>query len=238
MAKDLLAFLKFCIEMNINFLTNFIAFLLILIGFIAPFYGEIIMNIGIFALLGGLTNWLAIFMIFEKVPFLYGSGVIINRFADFKNSIKKLIVNEFFNKEHIEQFFANNNSKPSNFIEDKIDFDKVFDGLVESIIQSPMGSMLSMFGGREALEPIKEPIIVKLKSMIQELVQSNVNGDSDNFVQNLTQQIEKIIDKRLLDLTPKMVKDIIQNIIHKHLSWLVIWGAIFGGLMGLVYSLF
>ena len=52
--------------------------------------------LGSFALSGGLTNWLAIHMLFEKVPILYGSGVIPERFEDFKQGIRELILTEFF----------------------------------------------------------------------------------------------------------------------------------------------
>ena len=45
-------------------------------------------------------------MLFEKVPLLCGSGVIPNRFEDFKAGIKTLIISEFFTREHIERFFA------------------------------------------------------------------------------------------------------------------------------------
>ena len=40
-----------------------------------------------FALSGGITNWIAIHMLFEKIPF-YGSGVIPKRFEEFKTGIK------------------------------------------------------------------------------------------------------------------------------------------------------
>ncbi len=66
-----------------------------------------------------------------------------------------------------------------------------------------MGSMLSMIGGKEALIPIKEPIILKLKDIIAEFVDSN---NSDDLVQNISVKIEKIIDDRLSNLTPIMVK--------------------------------
>ena len=62
----------------------------------SPLYSTEIFMAGLFALSGGLTNWLAIYMLFEKVPLLYGSGVIPNRFEEFKNGIKNLIMNEFF----------------------------------------------------------------------------------------------------------------------------------------------
>jgi len=36
-------------------------------------------------------------MLFEKIPFLYGSGVIELRFKDFKSGIKNLVMSQFFN---------------------------------------------------------------------------------------------------------------------------------------------
>jgi hypothetical protein len=36
-------------------------------------------------------------------------------------------------------------------LNDKIDFDRVFEGLVDAIVDSPMGSMLGMLGGKKAL---------------------------------------------------------------------------------------
>ena len=52
---------------------------------------------GLFALSGALTNHLAIHMLFEKVPFLYGSGIIELKFESFKKSIKEMIITQFFN---------------------------------------------------------------------------------------------------------------------------------------------
>ena len=223
--------------MNKTTVTNISALLLTIAGYFSPIYSETILITGAFALSGGLTNWIAIHMLFEKIPFLYGSGVIPNRFEDFKIGIKNLIIEEFFNKKHIEQFFRqNSDSLSADAINNKIDFEKVFEGLVDAIIESPMGAMLGMFGGREALKPLKEPIIEKLKNIISELADNKGDDVKGDFAQGLVVKIENIIDNRLTDLTPEMVKDIIQKMIRKHLGWLVVWGGIFGGLIGLAFS--
>ena len=224
--------------MNKSLVTNLAALLLTIIGYFSPIYGQVIFITGAFALSGGVTNWIAVYMLFEKIPFLYGSGIIPNRFEDFKDGIRNLIIDEFFNKEHIEKFFAENSSTlSSEAINDKIDFDKVFQGLVEAILESPMGAMLGMFGGPQALEPLKEPITIKLKEIIAEFAQGDSEGGKDDVTNNIISKIEEIIDNRLSDLTPKMVKDIIQKMIRKHLGWLVVWGGIFGGLIGFVCSI-
>ena len=44
--------------------------------------------------------------------------------------------------------------------------------LVEVIEQSSFGPMLAMVGGSEAIQPMKEPFIEKMKTSIQEISQS------------------------------------------------------------------
>ena len=82
--------------MNKSLLTNLISASITVYGLFSPVYSTEIFMAGLFALSGGLTNWLAIHMLFEKIPLLYGSGVIPNRFQEFKDGLKELIMREFF----------------------------------------------------------------------------------------------------------------------------------------------
>lgn len=221
-------------------MTNLIALAIAVGGYFSSIYRDIILMTGLFALSGGITNWLAVHMLFEKVPLLYGSGVIPNRFEEFKAGIKQLVIQEFFSREHIERFFKQNSDNSFVTISDKIDFDRVFEGLTEAIEESPMGAMLGMLGGKEALQPLKEPVTEKLKGVISELASNHPESDgddSDDFLSVLIEQVEQIIDNRLKELTPEKVKKIIQDMIRKHLGWLVIWGAVFGGIIGLGVSI-
>ena len=225
--------------MNKSFVTNIVAALIFIGGYIAPNYSEYLFSMGIFALSGGLTNWLAIHMLFEKIPFLFGSGVIPNRFEDFKTGIRTLIISEFFTRENIERFIAANGQDVSKEIIDKVDFDRVFAGLTDAIADSQMGSMLAMVGGKKALEPLRDPISKKLREIISDLVNNNDADQSEtDFTQSLINQVEQVIDKRLDELTPEHVKEILQDMIRKHLGWLVVWGGVFGGAIGFLVSLF
>ena len=224
--------------MNKSIATNLIALGVTLAGLFVPQHGDIVFMTGLFALSGGVTNWLAVHMLFEKVPLLYGSGVIPNRFEEFKGGIKQLIVQEFFTREHIERFFNENGATPADAVTSKIDFDHVFEHLTDAIVESPMGSMLNMVGGRQALEPLKEPVKGKLQDVIAELASRNIEGEGEgDFTDGLIAQIEDIIDRRLAELTPQKVKIIVEDMIRRHLGWLVVWGGVFGGLIGLVASL-
>jgi uncharacterized membrane protein YheB (UPF0754 family) len=221
--------------MNKSLLTNFIALLVCIGGYFSPIHSEQILMVGLFALSGGVTNWLAIHMLFEKVPLLYGSGVIPTRFEDFKAGIKTLIVEQFFTREHIEKFFQENSEDAATGILNKVDFDRVFGGLTDAIEDSQLGGMLSMIGGKKALEPLRDPVTIKLKEIITELAEESAGNDSSNdFTSILIEKVEHIIDTRLNELTPENVKHIIQDMIREHLGWLVVWGGVFGGIIGLL----
>ena len=233
---------------NKSFITNFIAFLIIVAGYLFPIESDLIKSIGFFALSGAITNWLAIHMLFEKVPFLYGSGVIPNRFDEFKFAIKDLMMKQFFTQENVEQFIEKEEQQGSQVFNidpllNAINYDKVYEGLVTSIMGSSFGSMLQMMGGEEALTPLKEPFTEKMKATFREMVKSErfkdvlkKGLDSRKLGHDVVSKIETIIDKRLNELTPQLVKEIVQKIIKVHLGWLVVWGGIFGGILGAVFS--
>ncbi len=223
--------------MNKSLLTNLIALSVVVAGYLLP--QPLLFSAGIFALSGAVTNWLAVHMLFERVPLLYGSGVIPNRFEEFKTGIKQLIIQEFFAREHIERFFSDNVDLSSDSIKQRIDFDRIFAELTDAIAESSFGGMLSMVGGKQALEPLKEPVIRKLEGVLDELLQSKADETSEggDLVATLTEKVESIIDKRLQELTPEKVKEIVQDMIRKHLGWLVVWGGVFGGLIGVVVTL-
>jgi uncharacterized membrane protein YheB (UPF0754 family) len=186
--------------------------------------------------------------LFEKVPFLYGSGVIPNRFDEFKLAIKDLMMKQFFTQENVEQFIEGEEQQGSKIFNidpllNAIDYDKIYKGLVTSIMESSFGEMLKMMGGEQALIPLREPFIEKMKTTLREMVESerfkNVlkqGLDSHKVGQDIVSKIETIIDKRLNELTPQLVKEMVKKIIKVHLGWLVVWGGIFGGVLGAIFS--
>ena len=209
--------------LNKSLATNLVALAIICASYLLPKYNEIIYLTGLFALSGGITNWLAIHMLFEKVPFFYGSGVIPSRFEEFKLGIKQLVMTEFFTPQNINVFIEQQTGALSTDISNMIDFERVFDGLVEAIESSSMGSMLAMLGGRKALQPLKEPITLKLQEIIVEIKEAkSLETGKKNLTSSLLTQVEQIIDQRLDELTPRQVKNIIQAMIREHLGWLVV----------------
>ncbi len=232
--------------MNKSLITNLIALTCTLAGYISE--QHILFTLGLFALSGAITNWLAVHMLFEKVPLLYGSGVIPARFEEFKVAIKQLMMEQFFTEENIDRFLSDSSGKASTIdlapVIAKVDLDPAFNSLVEVIEQSSFGPMLAMVGGNEAIQPMREPFIEKMKTSIQEISQSEHFNtllreelEQPDIISGMQNKVSDIIEKRLNELTPQLVKEIVQDMIKKHLGWLVVWGGIFGGIIGVIAAL-
>lgn len=232
--------------MNKSVITNSLAIFVVITGIVIK--NELILNVGLFALSGAVTNWLAIHMLFEKVPGLYGSGVIPARFEDFKLAIRNLMMEQFFTEENIDRFLrVSDGIKPDLHLApviEKVDLSPSFDALIKVIMESSFGGMLGMFGGKEALTPLKEPFINNMKQSLIDMTQTESFLDllrdeleQPDVMNDIREKVEDIIAKRLEELTPQLVKEIIQEMIKQHLGWLVVWGGVFGGIIGFLAAL-
>jgi uncharacterized membrane protein YheB (UPF0754 family) len=230
--------------MDKGWLTNIVA--LGVTGFsytIEGMMGEALRMAGLFALSGALTNQLAIHMLFEKIPFLYGSGIILDRFESIRNAIKTLIMEQFFTPEKIESFVrSNERSIDLTPIIEQTDFTPAYNALVRSVMDSPLGSMLGMFGGDIVIDKLKEPFVKRIKASTIEISQSEsflnaLNKHLHAGSPDLAKSIESIVETRLAELTPMMVKEMLHTLMKEHLGWLVVWGGVFGGAIGLVSAL-
>ena len=233
--------------MNKSFITHLLSSAILVVGLLldGSEYADILTMVGLFALSGALTNWLAVFMLFEKIPFLYGSGVVPAHFEEFKTGIRSLMMDQFFTLENVDRFLSAGalSSTSLNLVPviNKVDLNPTYDGLVSVIMASSFANMLVMVGGEEALIPLREPFIKHMRSSIIDLTEDEKfiallkeEVEQPEMMQDILVKIEQIIEQRLNELTPLLVKQIIQAMIKKHLGWLVVWGGVFGGLIGLV----
>ena len=232
--------------MSKTVITDSLAILLIGVSFVVPeMYRDMLLLTGLFALSGAITNQLAIHMLFEKIPFLYGSGIIEKNFEMFKSSIRTMIMEQFFSKEQLSNFFA---KKEKNIdltpLVEAADFSLAFDALSHTVMESKFGSAVAMFGGEEALDGLREPFSRKLKAAVSAIVSSsafeaqlNHHIQSSVLSDDIFVSVEGLITRRLDELSPKMVKELVQELIRNHLGWLVVWGGVFGGIIGFVSAL-
>lgn len=233
--------------MSKSLMTDILSILIITLSFFVPeVYRHALLFTGLFALSGAITNQIAIHMLFEKVPLLYGSGVIEKNFDTLKVSIKEMIMKQFFTKEQLGHFFAQEEQKIDlRPLVEGADFTPAFEALSKTVMESKFGGAISMFGGEEALDGLREPFSRKLKSAVSSIVSSETfKAQLDHHIQNsalsedMIASVEGLITRRLEELTPNMVKELVQELIKEHLGWLVVWGGVFGGLIGFASSFF
>ena len=238
--------------MNKSSVTNLVAALIIVAGYLVAYYlspvaGSHIKTIGFFSLSGAITNWLAVYMLFEKVPGLYGSGVIPAHFTEIKSWIRNMVMEQFFTHENLDHYFKQGQDMLFKSVDidaavEQLDYNRIFETVKAEILSSKLGGMLGMFGGEGLLERYRETFITKMKEHILlelsapgffQTILSSGNIDISSIIM---EKVEVIIQERLDELTPQMIKEIVQEMIRRHLGWLVVWGGVLGGLIGLVMS--
>lgn len=227
--------------MDKGWLTNGISLGLVGLSYtVDGMVANMLRSAGLFALSGAVTNQLAIHMLFEKVPFLYGSGIILDRFESIREALKVLIMEQFFTPEKIESFVqSQERSIDLTPIIEQTDFTPAYNALVKSVMESSLGGMLGMFGGEAIIGKLKEPFLEKIKVSTIEISQSDsfMNALNEHLHQggaHLSESIEQIVEARLAELTPVMVKEMLHSLMKEHLGWLVVWGGVFGGAIGLL----
>ncbi len=238
--------------MNKSQTTNLIAALVIAAGYLIAYYinvdlGSHIKTVGFFALSGAITNWLAVYMLFDKVPGLYGSGVIPAHFKEIKEWIRGMVMDQFFTRENLDRYFTNSREILLAQIDfetlvEKIDYDRIYDTVKHEVLSSTLGSMVKMFGGEGLFEKYRGTFKEKVRGYILNEISdptffdSMLSSDKLDVSGIVMDKVSEIIQARLDELTPKMVKEIVQEMISRHLGWLVVWGGVFGGVIGLVMS--
>ena len=234
--------------MNKSLATNLIAAAIVVAGYFSPWYSRQIISAGIFALSGAITNWLAVHMLFEKVPLVYGSGVIPLYFEDLKRGIRELIIEQFFQDENVARFLDQNvdalteGSRITGLL-DMVDYDSAYDSVKDMVFSSGFGGMIRMFGGPDALEKYRPAFRATVQDVVKEQASRPEFRDglreklNDPEIRSeVVKKLEGLIEDRLQELTPEMVKEMMQKMIRTHLGWLVVWGGIFGGLIGVGMS--
>lgn len=122
----------------------------------------VIFSTGMFALSGGLTNWLAVKMLFDRIPGLIGSGVIPARFREIRASVRDLILKHFFREEDLRQFFADNQKD--------VDWSRY---LKKEDDASPVAGFVEEQWHRMTAADVIQPIIDR---EIDKLAESNIGG--------------------------------------------------------------
>jgi uncharacterized membrane protein YheB (UPF0754 family) len=151
--------------------------------FIPHVYGAIIMNISLYGLSGSITNSLAITMIFEKIPFIWGSGLIEKNFKKFQENLTATLLTHLFSK---------------GLTLESLDVELISDKLYDRLQQSEL-VLITRFITPESLTAL-------LRQMkLPELINQSIPPDSfENFVR---EQVEKLSPNDLKVLILKIIEE-------------------------------
>ena len=198
---------------------------------------------GLFGFAGGVTNWLAVKMLFDRVPLLYGSGVIPARFRQIRATVKELIMHHFFAEEYLRRFFAEGlgdaglgpdtgrlQEELAALLETE-EVDAVIDGKLEELQSSQVGPMLKL-AGPDLIKKVLKDFLAGLLPALAPRLGEAVGGSID--VAALRGQVDRLLEAKLEELTPDKVKEMMEQVMREHLGWLIVWGNVFGGGIGLL----
>lgn len=196
---------------------------------------------GLFGFAGGITNWLAVKMLFDRVPFLYGSGVIPGRFRQIRQTIKDLIMAHFFDEDHLRRFFKEHLElfTVRRDLEAELrvllaseEVDRAIARRLEGMKAAPLGIVVRLAGVDFLKSLVKQFIDGLAAELGPKLAAQFTQPPLD--VHGLRAQVDQLLTAKLAELTPERVKQMMEEVIRQHLGWLVVWGNVFGGLIGVV----
>eukprot|EP01086_Lenisia_limosa_P010265 TRINITY_DN34375_c0_g1_i1.p1 TRINITY_DN34375_c0_g1~~TRINITY_DN34375_c0_g1_i1.p1 ORF type:complete len:344 (+),score=116.79 TRINITY_DN34375_c0_g1_i1:90-1034(+) len=236
---------------NKGSVSNFLTFTVMVAAIAIREYGDergtffaYVLAFGLFGFAGGITNWLAVKMLFDRVPLLYGSGVIPRQFKQIRQTVKDVLLATFFDPAFLEAYISSQsrtmlttidfNGKLQTLIASE-SFDKLLHENLVKLAESPEGLFLGMIGlTPDSLKPIIKPFIANSGADMVPLLINNFDPLAFVSVHKVREEVDNMMTVKLEELTPEIVKRLLEVVMREHLGWLIVWGNVFGGMIGLV----
>lgn len=242
--------------MNRGSMSNLCTFVIMLIGIIMVAEGkrqdddglekagDWVLAFGLFGFAGGVTNWLAIKMLFDRIPGLAGSGVIPRRFKEIRQVVKDTMMDTFFDQAYLDKYMGqkvkdigaslNLDEKVKEVLESD-EVDALIDKNLEELSSRPEGMWMTMMNlTPAALKPMIKPFVLGMGGHIGPTIMEVVSSSDLLSVDQLRLEIDRLMTQKLQELTPERVKKLMEDVIRQHLGWLIVWGNVFGGLIGIL----
>jgi uncharacterized membrane protein YheB (UPF0754 family) len=183
------------------------------------------------ALIGWLTNWVAVKMLFRpKLPINLGlftlQGVFPKRKEVFAQKIGDLVANQLFSLDDIKDKFSSAESQESII--------KMIDERIETFLRTKLLAempMLAFIMNDTLIGKIKGTLMAEIKDMLPTIL--------EDFADNMSSKIDinQIVrDKVSLFSTDKM-EELLMSILQKEFKFIELVGAVLGFLIGCVQLL-
>ena len=172
---------------------------------------DCVLSAGLFGFAGGVTNWLAVKMLFDRVPLLVGSGVIPRQFKEIRAALKAMVMQMFFDRSFIESFIAErakdvlgNTLDISGGVKAALagpDVDATMERTLTKISETEDGKMLksvgAMVGGMAGLVPKLKPVVEGFAVEVGELLASNLDPAKLISVDKVLVEVDRLLEEKV-----------------------------------------
>lgn len=207
---------------------------------------KLVRAFGLFGFSGGMTNWLAIRMMFDKIPFLIGSGILLKHFIEIRENVKKTTMETYFDAGHITSYVQQKTEmilsalQLEESIRDIIrspEVQQLIEDKIDDMYETPEGMVLGMMVNKEKMKTSIMPSIENIGGDIVPLVSQMIRSSEHLTEENLREKIDEMITSKLVEMSPEFVIGVVKDMVETELGWVIIWGNIFGGMLGIILEI-
>ncbi|KAL5467656.1 hypothetical protein EMCRGX_G031917 [Ephydatia muelleri] len=203
---------------------------------------RIIRSLGVFGFMGGVIIWIAVEMLFRRIPFLFGSGVLLRQYKSIRETISSIVIETLFDPAALRKYFSGKNKKVREMlrVDTKLGLfnsqivEVVIDQKISAILAGPDGFVLNMMGVNQ--DQLRLTMKTHARDFINEispLVMEKLADPGLTDGVDLHEEAEKILGTKIGQLSSGKVRQLMAVMIRKHLSWLIVWGNILGATFGI-----
>lgn len=226
-------------------------------------FQQIVQSVGLFAFSGGITNSLAVKMLFDRIPGLVGSGVIPARFREIRLKVKSLILEHFFDEAYLREFLSGSDTaidwkryvKPGNaspagglkgFVESQWEslsspqvIQPIVDREVEKLMESSIGGLLLMVG-TERVKPIVgqfvQAILGSLRPRVLEIAAraETSGGTVELDREKILEDVRATVDKLLTRKLEQLDAETVKRMMEQVIRDHLGWLVVWGNVFGAI----
>ncbi|XP_065184684.1 uncharacterized protein LOC135815332 [Sycon ciliatum] len=201
------------------------------------------LSAGLFGFMGGFTNWLAVAMLFTKVPFLYGSGVVPARFKEIRVRLRKEMVTSVFDGRHFIRYVnqrtrtavasADVPQQIAKFLSNP-EVDSILQRRLNEFRDEPVGQLLASVGVKADDQSTVKPAIIGASADLAPAVLTALGQLNKTPVHLFRRELDAFITQRAENLDQETVTRMLKAVLRPHLGWIILWGSFFGMVMGII----
>ena len=180
------------------------------------------------ALIGWLTNYIAIKMLFHpkdeiRIFFIPVQGVFPKRQKDFARKLGQIVSEELVSAEDVTAHLKE--KATSEAILDHIAM-RLEEGIASRLPRA--FPMLAMFMSSDMTEKIKGVLIEQISSLNEELI-DKLSGELEEEL-----DVQRIVEEKVADFSSDKLEEILFSIMRREFKFVEMVGAVLGFLIGMV----